>query len=140
MAQYNDLERFDDVGLGLERLKGAGYTMVVFSNGTPQMLDALMDAAGLRSYLESYVSVDGVKVYKPSPKVYQHVADQLDRAVGEVRLVSSNPFDVIGAEAAGMQTAWVDRSGGLFDALGPRPKVIVGTLTGLAEALEAQRG
>ena len=140
MTQYNDLERFDDVGSGLERLKEAGYTMVVFSNGTPQMLDTLMDAAGLRSYLESYVSVDDVKVYKPSPKVYQHVADQLDRAVGEVRLVSSNPFDVIGAEAAGMQTAWVNRSGGLFDTLGPRPKVIVGTLTGLAEALKAQRG
>ncbi len=48
MAQYNDLERFDDVEEGLRRLKAAGHEMVVFSNGTPRMLDALMDREGFR--------------------------------------------------------------------------------------------
>ncbi len=46
MAQYNDLEKFPDVEPGLKRLKDAGYAMVVFSNGSPRMLDMLMDAAG----------------------------------------------------------------------------------------------
>ena len=140
MAQYNDLERFEDVEPGLERLKELGYSMVVFSNGSPRMLDEIMDAAGLRSYLEGYVSVDDVKMFKPAPRVYRHVADQLERPIGEVRLISSNPFDIIGAETAGMQAAWVDRSGGLFDTLGPRPEVVVGALTKLADALEARRG
>lgn len=139
IAQYNDLERFPDVEPGLERLKEAGHAMVVFSNGTPHMLEALMDAAELRPYFEGYVSVDEIKAYKPSPKVYQHVAERLGRSIGEVRLISSNPFDDIGAEAAGMQAAWVDRSGGLFDALGPRPEMVVGTLTELADTLEDQR-
>lgn len=139
MAQYNDLERFPDVELGLKRLKEAGYAMVVFSNGTPRMLESLMDAAELRPYFEGYVSVDEVKVYKPSPKVYRHVAERLGRPIGEVRLVSSNPFDDIGAEAAGMRAAWVDRSGGLFDTLGPPPDMVVGTLTELADTLEARR-
>src|SRR5260370_41611934 len=40
MARYNDLERFADVEPGLQRLKDAGYTMVVFSNGSPSMLTA----------------------------------------------------------------------------------------------------
>jgi 2-haloacid dehalogenase len=140
IAQYNDLERFDDVQPGLQRLKKAGYEMVVFSNGAPHMLEALMDAAELRSYFQGYVSVDEVKVYKPSPKVYQHVAHRLGRAVGEVRLVSSNPFDDIGAEAAGMRAAWVDRSGGLFDTLGEPPEIVVGTLTELADALVPATG
>lgn len=139
MAQYNDLERFPDVELGLKRLKEAGYAMVVFSNGTPRMLEALMDAAELRPYFEGYVSVDEVRVYKPSPKTYQRAADRLGRPIGEVRLVSSNPFDDIGAEAAGMRAAWVDRSGGLFDTLGPPPDMVVGTLTELADTLEARR-
>jgi 2-haloacid dehalogenase len=138
MAGYSDLERFADVEPGLERLKETGYTMVVFSNGAPHMLDALMDAAELRPYFEGYVSVDEVKAYKPSPKTYRHVAERLGRPIGEVRLVSSNPFDDIGAEAAGMRAAWVDRSGGLFDTLGPPPEVVVGTLTELADALEAR--
>lgn len=137
MRRYNDLERFPDVVPGLERLKEAGHAMIVFSNGTPRMLEALLDAAELHPYFQGFVSVDEVKVYKPSPKVYQHVAGRLERPIGEVRLVSSNPFDDIGAEAAGMRAAWVDRSGGLFDTLGPPPEMIVETLTDLADALEA---
>jgi hypothetical protein len=35
-----------------------------------------------------------------------------------------------------MKSVWVDRSGGLFDTLGPTPEIVVGTLTELADALE----
>ncbi len=136
MAQYNDLERFADVEPGLQRLKEAGYTMVVFSNGSPSMLTAIMKAANLHPYFQGFVSVDEVNVYKPSPKVYRHVAARLDRPIAEVRLISSNPFDVIGAESAGMQAAWVNRSGGLFDTLAPRPTMVVGTLIELADVLQ----
>ena len=135
MARYDDLERFADVEPGLQRLKGAGYTMVVFSNGAPRMLEAVIDAAGLRPYFQRLVSVDEVKAYKPSPKTYRHVARRLGLPIGEIRLVSSNPFDVIGAAAAGMRAAWVDRSGGPFDTLGSPPEIVVGSLTELAEAL-----
>ena len=135
MAQYNDLERFDDVEPGLQRLKDAGYTMVVFSNGSPAMLTAIMDAANLGRYCTGFVSVDEVKVYKPSPVVYRHVANRLTRPANQVRLVSSNPFDVIGAEYAGMQAAWVNRYGGLFDTLAPRPQMVVKSLVELADVL-----
>jgi 2-haloacid dehalogenase len=139
IAQYDDLERFPDVEPGLRRLRGAGYPMVIFSNGSPRMLDAIADAAGFRPYFSGIVSVDEVKAYKPSPRVYRHVAQRLGRPIGEVRLISSNPFDVIGAMAVGMQAAWVDRSGGLFDQLGPCPELVVRTLTELADALDARR-
>lgn len=135
MAQYNDLERFADVEPGLQRLKDAGYTMVVFSNGSPSMLTRIMHAANLGRYCSGFVSVDEVKVYKPSPVVYRHVANRLARPINEVRLVSSNPFDVIGAESAGMQAAWVNRSGGLFDTLAPRPHMVVKSLVELAGVL-----
>ncbi|MDP8949727.1 MAG: haloacid dehalogenase type II [Actinomycetota bacterium] len=136
MARYDELERFADVEPGLEGLKRAGHAMIVFSNGTPRMLEAIMDAAELRPYFQGFVSVDEVRAYKPSPKAYRHAARRLGRPIGEVRLVSSNPFDDIGAEAAGMRAAWVDRSGGLFDTLGSPPGIVVGTLTELANALE----
>ena len=136
IERYNDLERFADVEPGLERLKEAGHAMIVFSNGAPHMLEALMDSAELRPYFQGFVSVDEVKTYKPAPETYRHAARRLGRPIGEVRLVSSNPFDDIGAEAAGMKSVWVDRSGGLFDTLGPSPEIVVGTLTELADALE----
>jgi 2-haloacid dehalogenase len=135
MAQYNDLERFADVEPGLQRLQQAGHPMIVFSNGSPAMLTAIMQAANLNPYFSGFVSVDEVRVFKPSPQVYQLAANRLGRPIGEVRLISSNPFDVVGASAAGMRAAWVDRSGGLFDTLGPRPDLVVSSLTGLADAL-----
>ncbi|MDP9429741.1 MAG: haloacid dehalogenase type II [Actinomycetota bacterium] len=138
IKQYNDLERFPDVHPGLEQLKNAGHQMVIFSNGSPSMLEPLMEAAGLRAYFDDYISVDEVRAFKPSPKAYRRVAERLGRPINEIRLVSSNPFDDIGAEAAGMRAAWVDRSAGLFDTLRPVPDVIVGTLTELADALQVK--
>jgi 2-haloacid dehalogenase len=136
MAQYNDLERFPDVEPGLGRLQAMGYTMIVFSNGSPSMLGPLMKVAGLEKYFQGFVSIDEVRVYKPSPKVYQLAAQKLGRPIDEVRIISSNPFDVIGAMQAGMQAAWIDRSNGLFDTLGPRPEMVVKTLVELVERLE----
>jgi 2-haloacid dehalogenase len=136
MAQYGDLARFPDVRDGLARLSEAGYAMAVFSNGTPAMLTAILGACELRGYFSEVISVDEVKVYKPSPKTYRHAAERLGRPIEQVRLVSSNPFDVLGAGSAGMQTVWVDRGGAPFDALGPPPEMIVEGLTELADALE----
>lgn len=135
MAQYDDLERFADVEPGLRRLRDAGCAMVVFSNGTLRMIATLMDAAGLHPYFDGIVSVDELRRFKPAPQVYQLAAQRLGRPIGETRLISSNPFDVIGAESAGMQAAWVDRSGGVFDTLGPRPALVVRDLVQLAEEL-----
>ena len=136
MAQYNDLEKFPDVEPGLQRLKELGCKMIVFSNGSPSMLEALIEKEEFHTYFEGFVSADEIGFYKPSPKVYRHVADRLERPIEEIRLVSSNPFDDIGAEAAGMRAAWIDRSGGLFDPLGSPPEIVVETLTELADILE----
>lgn len=139
MAQYNNLEQFPDVEPGLKRLKEADYEMVVFSNGTPPMLEALIDNQEFGPYFQDFISVDEVREYKPSPRAYRHVADRLDRSISDICLVSSNPFDVVGAEAAGMRVAWVDRTKGLYDALGSRPATTVESLTGLADALETHQ-
>lgn len=136
IAQYNDLEPFPDAQPGLQLLREQGHDMAVLSNGTPHMLDDLLDRAGLRDYFDACISVDEVRVYKPSPVVYRHAAQRLDRQPEQVRLVSSNPFDAIGAEAAGLRAAWVDRTHGLFEPDGAPPDIVVGTLTELADALE----
>ncbi len=135
MTQYNDLAPFPDVQRGLEQLQTKGHTMLVFSNGSPSMLSAIMQAAHLEPYFQGFVSIDEIKMYKPSPKAYQLVANRLQRPIGEIRLISSNPFDVLGAKNAGMQATWVNRSHGLFDTLGERPAMVVATIVELARRL-----
>lgn len=135
LAEYQRLAPFPDTVPGLRRLAAAGHPMVVFSNGTPAMLDGLLDSTGLREFLPDVVSVDEVGAYKPAPSVYRHLTERLGRPPGEVRLVSSNPFDIVGATAAGLRAAWCNRGGGVFDTLAAPPDVVVGTLVELADAL-----
>jgi 2-haloacid dehalogenase len=139
LAQYDQLEQFPDVHEGLRQLAAAGHTLVVLSNGTPRMLQAGAGSAGLGDVFEALISVDEIGIYKPAPAVYQHAAERLGRPIGEVRLVSANPFDVVGAAAAGMQVAWLDRSRGLFDTLGQPPAMVVSSIPELAERLAAAR-
>jgi 2-haloacid dehalogenase len=135
LAEYDHLEPFPDVAEGLLRLRSAGHTLAVLSNGSPRMLQAVARWAQLEASFETLISVDEVRTYKPSPHVYRRAAERLGQPLAAVRLVSSNPFDVIGAASAGMQVAWLDRSGGVFDTLGRRPDLVVSTLTELAERL-----
>ena len=135
LQQYSNLDPFPDVHGALRSLQGGNYTLAAFSNGNPAMLDPLLDTTGLRAYLHDVISVDEVQTYKPAPRVYRHAAERLGAPIGAVLLVSSNPFDIIGAQAAGMQVAWINRSHSRFDGLGPLPDLIVETLTELASRL-----
>ncbi|SNR35595.1 haloacid dehalogenase type II [Actinomadura mexicana] len=135
IAGYNDLEPFPDAVPALEALLDRGHVLAVLSNGAPAMLDAVLDASGLRRYFAEVISVDEVRAFKPSPRPYHHAAARLDRVPSRVRLVSCNSFDIIGAESAGLRAAWVDRSGGVFEPDGSPPDIVIRSLTDLPAAL-----
>ena len=44
--------------------------MVILSNGSPKMLAAAVENAGLKGVFADVISVDEVKIYKSSPLVY----------------------------------------------------------------------
>jgi 2-haloacid dehalogenase len=136
LAQYDDLEPFPDVRAGLEELGALGPRMAVFSNGSPRMLAAVLASSGLAPQFEQVVSVHDVRAFKPSPRVYRHLLSALSLSAARVLLVSSNPFDVIGARAVGIQAAWVNRAGAPFDTIAEPPRLIVKSLGELASALE----
>jgi 2-haloacid dehalogenase len=135
LAQYDDLEQFADVESGLAALQRRGLTMVAFSNGSPRMLKAVLASSGLADRFSQVVSVHDVRAFKPSPRVYQHLLSAVGQPADGVMLVSSNPFDVIGAMAVGLRAAWVNRSGGPFDTIGGPPTHEIRSLGELAEAL-----
>lgn len=130
---YDRLSPFPDTEGALRAL--SGYELVVLSNGSPGMIGNCLRHGGLDVLLNSWLSVEAVRAFKPSPSVYEYAAERLGRPIGELRLVSSNPFDVVGAAAAGMRTAWVNRLGVQFDTLGASPDVVVSTLSELVSAL-----
>ena len=132
---YDHLRPFPDAVPALRALAGLGYELAVLSNGTPAMIRNCLENNGLGDLLGERISADEVRVFKPSPVVYQHAAGRLSRPASQLRLVTSNAFDCVGASAAGMRTAWVNRTAAPFDTIGTQPDLIVPALDRLPAAL-----
>ena len=133
IEEYVSLSPFADVATGLETMKGAGHTLVAFSNGVEATLRALLEHAGLLPMLDDVISVDDLSSFKPDPEVYRYLCQRLDRPPSGVWLVSSNPFDVIGAKAVGLNAAWVKRNPDApFDPWDVQPDLVVPHLEDLA--------
>lgn len=136
LQEYVSLSPFPDVAPGLREMREAGHALVAFSNGVEATLRKLLDRAGILPLLDGVVSVNNVSSFKPDPEVYRHLCRKLERPPSEVRLVSSNPFDVIGAENVGLKTAWVRRKPDTpFDPWGVEPDLVVPDLRSLAAQL-----
>jgi len=140
MSAYDSLSTFPDVSPALNTLSSASnITCVVFSNGTTSMVSNSVhkspDLSPHASVFKDLIVVEEVKKFKPAPAVYEHLARKMGKEgkMGEMWLISGNPFDVVGARAVGMQAIWVDRAGGgwvdgLVEGEVGRPTAIVKSL------------
>ena len=129
---YRELPAFDDVESGLKRLHSLGFKMYAFSNGSTDVVEKLLFSAGIRDYFIDVVSADDIKTFKPDPAVYRYFLEKSSASGKNSWLISSNPFDVIGAMSAGMQTVWVQRSeDAVFDPWGIAPTITVKSLNEL---------
>ena len=135
MDEYLHLATHRDVRSAIQAL--SGVPMAILSNGSPDMLRAAVEHSGLSSAFAHIISVDELRVYKPSPKVYQLAVDKLGVDAAELGFVSANSWDAIGARAFGFWTCWVNRSGSSLDHLGVAPDITVSSLTELAAELTA---
>ncbi len=133
---YRVLPAFSDVKEGLTRLKTAGFRLYVFSNGKADALEMLFNTAGIRDLFLDIVSVDDIKTFKPSTGTYCHFLRKAQAMGYSAWLISSNPFDVIGAISAGMKSAWLRRSPEeIFDPWGIDPSITVSSLLDLADKI-----
>lgn len=129
LAHYQTLPAFDDVKEGLALLSGAGHSLFAFSNGSREAVTSLLANAEIGSYFLDVISVDSLKSYKPNPAVYSHFLRETGCAGCDAWLVSSNPFDVIGAISAGMRGIWLQRQAGQpFDPWGIEPTITLSSL------------
>ena len=133
MGQYAELSAFPENAAQLRRLKDAGITLSILSNGTPWMLDQAVKASGLEGYFEHILSVDAVKRFKTAPEAYQMGPDALGCHTKEILFVSSNCWDICGATWFGYRTIWLNRYGLPLERLGVEPHQIGTSLEDVAD-------
>ncbi len=125
---------YPEVPAILSRLKER-YPLAILSNGSPKMLQVGLARAGLRSHFRWVLSAHAVRIYKPSPDVYQLALKAMRLQKREILFVSSNSFDVVGSKNFGFIVCWINRTGVPLDPLGPKPDIVVKSFDELHAAL-----
>ena len=138
MEAYLTLAAFPDVRPGLEALKARGVKLAILSNGEPRMLEAAARSAGIDTLLDTIISVEEVKIFKVSPRVYNLGPERLGVDQSALGFVSSNAWDVAGAASAGLTTFWIQRTAGEPpEELGFEAHHVVAAITDLAPLVGA---
>ncbi|RYC65014.1 hypothetical protein CHU98_g1196 [Xylaria longipes] len=119
MRAYDALHVFPEIPPAMQLLQenSGAVDAYVFSNGTDDMVgNSIRTSPELGPHanmFRSLVTVDSLKCFKPDPRTYAHLVEQAGKKgyAADVWVVSANPFDIVGAKAAGLQAAFIDRPG-----------------------------
>ncbi len=132
VAQIEKLKPFPDVPAAMEKLHKR-YKLAILSNGDPDMLEAARAHHGIN--FDHIISVASAGAFKPHRATYTKAAEIAGVKMEEVLFVANHAFDCIGAKAAGMRTAFIDRRKRPFGDWPYQPDLIVEDFKALADAL-----
>ncbi|MEQ8493413.1 MAG: haloacid dehalogenase type II [Gammaproteobacteria bacterium] len=132
VAAIERLRPFPEVPAALERL-ATRYRLAILSNGDRDMLEAARPHIDFP--FEARISVQEAGAFKPHRRSYETACRLLGVAPLEVLHVANHAFDCIGAKAAGMRAAFIDRRGRPFGETQHAPDIVVTSMTELADLL-----
>ena len=132
---YKKLSVFPEVKQTLIKLKEKKLKLAILSNGTPTLLNGLVNSNNLNDLFDDIFSIDEVKVYKPSPKVYEMPIKKYKIKKNEVAFLSANTWDVSGGGNYGYNPVWVNRNNNIFDNLDFKPDYEIKNLKDISSFL-----
>lgn len=128
-AARQEVSLFDDAHAALAALS-ARWPLLALSNG-----NANVERIGIGRYFTASVNARDAGAAKPDPRIFALAAATLQLAPQHILHVGDDAqMDVLGALQAGMQTAWVNRTGQVWD-LPQLPHVSVGDMAELCKLL-----
>lgn len=135
MALYLQLGTYPEVPAMLRDLKDRGMRLAILSNGTPDMLAAVVRNSGLEGVFDAVLSVEEVGVYKPHPAVYGLAAKRLKLDPSRICFLSSNGWDAYSAKAFGLRVIWCNRFGQAPERIPAKPDGEIADLSALPAML-----
>ena len=132
ISNIERLRCFPDVPAALAKLQTT-YKIVVLSNGDPDMLETAKQYHGIP--FDKVISVAEANSFKPHVATYTKAAEIMGVRMDEVLFVANHAFDCIGAKAAGMHTAFIDRRKRPFGRTPHQPDIWVDDMKSLADLM-----
>jgi 2-haloacid dehalogenase len=133
---YLRLDAYPDARATLEQIRSVGYATAILSNGSPSMLEAVVESSRLGPLLDAVLSVEDARIYKPDPSVYQLAVHRFGVTANEICFVSANAWDAVGAAYFGFQVVHLNRFSQPRERLPAAPKVELRSLAELPPLLE----
>jgi len=132
---YKILATYPEVKKVLEKLKKKDFKLVILSNGTPELLNNLVNSNNLNNLIDDLFSIEEVKIFKPNPKVYEITVKKYNIKPKEIIFLSANTWDVSGGGNYGYNSIWVNRNKSQFDNLDYQPKYVISNLSQLLDII-----
>jgi 2-haloacid dehalogenase len=132
VSRIERLKPFPDVPAALARLQSK-YKIVVLSNGDPDMLETAKQHHKIP--FDKVISVAEANSFKPHVATYVKAAQIMGVRMDEVLFVANHAFDCVGAKAAGMHSAFIDRRQRPFGATPHQPDIRVDDMKSLADLM-----
>ncbi len=130
---YKVLSPFKEVPEVLKTLKEKNYKLGILSNGTPSLLNELIESNNLKNIFDNVFSIEEIGIYKPSSKVYDLPIKKYNIQKNEVAFLSANTWDVSGGGNYGYNSIWVNRNKNIFDNLDYKPSHEINSLKQLLD-------
>lgn len=111
-AAMRQLMPHPDVQPALVELRGQGHRIVALGNSPAKTVNAQLHHAGLAALIDVAYSAEQAGALKPARGAYQYVLDHEHTTADQAILVAAHDWDIAGAQAAGMRTAFVSRTPG----------------------------
>ena len=134
-AAFGTLPAHPDVASGLERFRVGGWGVVALTNTPLASLERGLAAAGIDHLFDRLLTVEAVGRFKPAPEVYRYALAVTDVEPSEGWMVAAHDWDLAGAGAVGMRTAFLARPGTPLSPAYPEPDVVATDYRELADAL-----
>jgi len=138
LSPISRFKAYPDVENGLNDLKEAGFKMIAFSNGKPSILADQLNYAGLTAYFDQILSVEEVRKYKPHADTYKYALKQSNSKAERSLMVAAHGWDIVGAQRAGLKTAFIKRPGKFIFPLGEKPTFEVNSILELSRKLTTE--
>lgn len=131
---FSSLPVHPDVVDGVRELHQVGARLITLTNGAVGISEELLTSAGVRNHFEALLSVEDAHAWKPARAPYLYAAEFCGEKPADMLLTAVHPWDIDGASRAGLQTAWVNRTGALYPAHFRSPDYMLTAITELAAA------
>ena len=112
-----------EVPAALEKLKNHGFQMVALSNNSLETLEIQFSFANIRQFFDVILSVESSQHLKPHRAVYEYAAKTLSKTPSDLWMIAAHDWDLRGARAVGLKTAFVTREGLVWNPISQRPDI-----------------